>query len=177
MKEQIDKHLREEQIIWAVIDKQELAGDLQQHLLECDLCKGKVARFSNELDEFGQKAKQSVPPLSRQIRLPAAAPKRIRHNDGWLPIFGAVAMAGLVVFFYFMGMKTIPPVPVSPVQSQESLLEDESLMREISELVEYPLTDDIYEVTGKNGTDYDDDDFLDFDVPEMQDDFPFEQTI
>jgi hypothetical protein len=176
MKEQVQEHLRDEQIIWAVIDQQELAEALQQHLHECQLCKEKVDRFSNGLHEFGQKAKEAVPPLSHQIRLPAAEPSRVRDSYGWLPFFGAVAMAGLVVFFYFMGLKTVVPVQFSSVQSQESLLEDEDLMREISELVEYPLTEEIYEVTGKNETDYDDD-FLDFDVPEMQDDFPFEQTI
>jgi hypothetical protein len=176
MKEQIQEHLRDEQIIWAIIDIQELAEAHQQHLLECHLCKEKVDRFSNELDEFGQKVRGAVPPLSRQINLPAVEPSRVRHQDGWLPFFGAVAMAGLVVFFYFMSIKTVVPVQFSTGQSQESLMEDEGLMQEISELIEYPLTEDIYEVTGKNGTDYDDD-FLDFDEPDIQDDFSFEQII
>ena len=79
-------------------------------------------------------------------------------------------MAGLVVFFYFMGMKTLTPVQFTTLQSQEALLEDEALMREISEIVEYPLSKDIYEITGENGTGYDED-FLDFVVPDMQDDF------
>jgi hypothetical protein len=176
MKEQNHEHLRDEQVLWAVIDKKELAVDLQQHLLECQVCNAKVETFRQDLLGFGLKAKQAVPPFSRPVKLPAAKPSGDRHYGGWLPFFGAAAMAGLVVFFYFMGMKTITPDQFPTFQSQEALLEDEALMREISEIVEYPLSKDIYEITGENGTGYDED-FLDFIVPDMQDDFESELFI
>ena len=170
MKEQNHEHLRDEEVLWAIIDKKELAVDLQQHLLECQVCNAKVEEFREDLQGFGLKAKQAVPPFSRPVKLPAVKPSSAGHYGGWLPFFGAAAMAGLVVFLYFMGMKTLTPVQFTTLQSQEALLEDEALMREISEIVEYPLSKDIYEITGENGTGYDED-FLDFVVPDMQDDF------
>jgi len=176
MKEQNHEHLQVEQILWAVIDKKELAVDLQQHLLECQVCNAKVEEFRKDMQGFGLKARQAVPPFTRSVKLPAATASRDGHYGGWLPFFGAAAMAGLVVFFYFMGMKSITPVQFNTLQSQEALLEDEALMREISEIVEYPLSKDIYEITGENGTGYDED-FLDLIVPDMQDDFQSELFI
>lgn len=170
MREDNDKHLQDEQVLWAIIDRNELGEDVQQHLLLCQHCKGKVAQFSDDLQEFGDKARQAVPPYSRPIKLPAAKPSKAGFNGGWLPFFGAAAMAGLVVFFYFMGLNTITPAQFPPLQGQESLLEDEVLMREISELVESPLSGDIYEIIGENGSG-DDEDFMDFIVPDFQDDF------
>lgn len=169
MKDLTNGHLRDEQIIWAVIDKQELTGDARQHLQECEACNTKVEQFSGDLQEFGREARQAVPPFSGTVKLPAAKPSRGSHYGGWLPFFGAAAMAGLLMFFYFMGMQTVTPVQYTMLQQQESLLEDEALMREISEMVEYPLSDDIYRITGENGAGYDDD-FWDFIVPGMQDD-------
>jgi hypothetical protein len=176
MKEQNSAHLQEEQILWAVIDEKELSGDDQQHLLECPVCKRKIERFRDELQELGQKAWQAVPPFSRTVRLPSEKPATVSHNAGWLPFFGAAAMAGLLVFFYFMGMETMAPTKLTTLQSQESLLEDESLMREISEMVEYPLSKYIYEITGENGVGFDED-FLQFVVPDIQDDFQSEIII
>jgi len=82
-------------------------------------------------------------------------------------------MAGFVVFFYFMTMETMLPTKSASLQSQESLLEDESLMREISEMVEYPLSQDMYEIYGNNGIGFDDD-FLQFIVPDTEEDFQSE---
>jgi hypothetical protein len=173
MKLQNHYHLQEEQILWAVIDEKELAGDDRQHLLECRVCKKKVEQFGNELQKFGQEARQTVPPFSRPVKLPKEKPVRVSHNVGWLPFFGAAAMAGFVVFFYFMSMETMAPTKSANVPSQESLLEDESLMREISEMVEYPLPDDMYEIYGNNGIGFDDD-FLQFLVPDTEEDFQSE---
>jgi hypothetical protein len=176
MKAQNSFHLQEEQILKAVVDENELAAEEQQHLLECATCKKKVVQFNDELQKFGQKAIQAVPPFSQAVKLPSVKPASISRNNGWLPFFGAAAMAGLVMFFYFMGLETMPPSQLTIIESQEYLLEDESLMREISEMVEYPLSEDMYEITGENGIDFDDD-FLQFVVPDIQDDFQSEFNI
>jgi hypothetical protein len=157
MKVQDQKHLPEKQILWAVIDEKELSGEEQQHLAGCPLCRNKVGQFKEELQLFGQKANQAVPPFSKPVKLPDEKPVNVSHNAGWLPFFGAAAMVSFVVFFYFMGMKTMPTTNLATLQNQESLLEDESLMREISEMVEYPLPD-----------------FLQFVVPDIQNDFQSE---
>jgi hypothetical protein len=173
MKAQDETHLQEKQILWAVIDENELAGDEQQHLEGCPLCKKNVEQFKEELNELGQKARQAVPPFSRPVKLPDEKPAKASHNAGWLPFFGATAMAGFVVFFYFMGM---PPTKLATLQNQESLLEDEFLMREISEMVEYPLPENLYELTGDNGIGFEED-FLEFVVPDIQNDFQSEIII
>ena len=169
MKENNHNHLLEGHILRAVIDEKDLSGNEQQHLRECSACKRKVARIKDGLQTFGKKAGQAVPPFSRPVRLPSEKPARISHA-GWLPFFGAAATAGLLVFFYFMSMEAIPPSGLIPIQSQENLLEDESLMRQISEMVENPFSEEIYEISGENGVDFDED-FLQFVVPEIQDDF------
>ena len=172
MKEQ-NHHLQEEQISWAVIDENELAVNDRQHLLACRVCQMRVEQFRNELQEFGQEARQAVPPFSRPVKLPGKEPARVSQSPGWLPFFGAAAMAGFVLFFYFIGMETIPLTKSANLQNQEILLEDETLMREISEMVEYPLSEDMYKISGNNGSGFDDD-FLRFVVPDTEDDFQSE---
>ena len=165
-------HMQEEKILWAVIDEDELSADEQQHLRDCQVCKGKVKQIQAELQEFGQMARQNVPPLSRPVFLPKEKVAAVSHNTGWLPFFAAAAMAGFVVFFYFMTLETSAPPVFTQLQNQEALLEDETLMREISVLVEDPLAEDMYEISGEYGIDFDDDDgFLQFIVPDIDDDF------
>jgi hypothetical protein len=173
MKVQDQKHLPEKQILWAVIDEKELSGEEQQHLAGCPLCRNKVGQFKEELQLFGQKANQAVPPFSKPVKLPDEKPVNVSHNAGWLPFFGAAAMVSFVVFFYFMGMKTMPTTNLATLQNQESLLEDESLMREISEMVEYPLPESLYELTGDSEVGFEED-FLQFVVPDIQNDFQSE---
>lgn len=169
MKQQKQNHLKEEQVIWAVIDEHELTGEDRQHLLECQLCSGKVARFKAELQELGENARMSVPPQTRTIRLPIEEPAKPSAKSSWLPSFAAAALAGFILFFYFLGTETMTPRMIA-LQSPESFMEDEYLMDEIFEMVENPFSDVIYEITGENGG-YDDE-FLQFIIPDdTQDDF------
>ena len=168
MKSQIQAHLKEEKIIWAVIDENELAGEDRQHLLECQLCSRKVEQFKEELQGFGENARSTVPVLTKVITLPRKKPNTENHKSSWLPSFGAVAMAGLILFFYFLGIESMSPV-YTPLQSPGISLEDEYLMDEISEMVENPLSDELYEITGENGGF--NEDFLQFVVPDIQEDF------
>lgn len=161
-------HLREEQIVWAVIDKKELSNEDYIHLMECRLCQGKVEQFTTELQVFGEKAKLTVPTLKKSITMPRPEPEAEKLKSNWLPFFGAAAMAGLVLFFYFIGMENMSP-KLTNLQSPENLLEDEYLMQEISEMVEHSLPDELYEITGD--TDGFDDEFLQFVVPEALEDY------
>ncbi|MDH3392102.1 MAG: hypothetical protein OEL85_09940, partial [Desulfobulbaceae bacterium] len=136
---------------------------------ECQLCKRKVEQFKDELQEIGETAMLSVPLLTKNITLPPEEVVRASHKSSWLPSFGAAVMAGLVLFVYFLGMET----PMSPrfiaLQGPDTPMEDEYLMEEIFEMVENPLSDALYQITGDNG-DFDDD-FLEFVVPDIQEDF------
>jgi hypothetical protein len=176
MKLQNQAHLNGEQIIRAVIDEKELAGADRQHLLECQLCNKKVAWFKDELQELGKNAGLSVPPLTKNITLPREERTPVSHKSSWLPSFGVAAMAGLVLFFYFLGMESMSP-RLTPFQSSssEALVEDEYLMEKIFQMVENPLSDELYEITGDNGGF--DEEFLQFVVPDIQEDFQSENFI
>ncbi|MDH3390805.1 MAG: hypothetical protein OEL85_03290, partial [Desulfobulbaceae bacterium] len=81
MKSQNQAHLKEEHVIWAVIDEKELTGEDQQHLLECQLCKRKVEQFKDELQEIGETAMLSVPLLTKNITLPPEEVVRASHKS------------------------------------------------------------------------------------------------
>jgi hypothetical protein len=160
-------HLSEDGIIWAVVDEKELSEEDHCHLMGCRLCQGKVEQFTAHLQVFGERAELSVPPLTKTMRMPQAEPAAAKHRPSWIHFVGAAAMAGLILFFYFLGMDAMSP-KLATVQGPGNLLEDEYLMQEISEMVEYPLSTELYEITG-DAADFDDD-YMQFIVPDFQED-------
>ena len=174
MKTQDQAHLNEEQIIRAVIDEEDLAREDRQHISECRLCNDKINQFQAELQELGENASLSVPPLTKKITLPAEEGTAVSYGARWFPSFGAAFMAGLVLFFYFLGMESMSP-QLTVMQSPEALLEDEYLMEEIYEMVENPFSDVLYEITGDNNGF--DDEFLEYIVPSVQEDFQSKYVI
>ena len=107
MKEQDHKHLQEEQILLAVIDSNDLAADARKHLQGCKVCSEKVEQFNEDLLEFGEKARQAVPPFTRPVKMIAVTPETGNYSGSWLSFLGAAAMASLVVFFYLMSMNNL----------------------------------------------------------------------
>ena len=173
MKSENQFHLNEEQISRVVVDEADLAREHRLHLSECQICRKQVDQFRQELFTLGKYAGLSVPPFRKTISLPSEESAPSGHNSRWLPSFAAAVMAGLVLFVYFLSVETTPPNITKVVgleeQSLEVTLEDEDLMDEIFELVEYPLPDVMYEMTGNNGVNFDE--FLQNVVPDDQDDF------
>ena len=174
MKSQNQAHLNEEQIILAVVDEKELTGEHLQHILECQLCNKKISQFQDELHGLGENARLSVPPLTKNITLPKEEESSVSYKSRWLPSFGAAAMAGLVLFLYFLSIESTPQRFIA-LQSPEAMLEDEYLMEEIFEMVENPLSDVLYDISGENGGF--DDEFLQFVVPDVQEDFQSQHFI
>lgn len=171
MKSQGKIHLNEELISLAVIDEQELGREEQQHLMTCRICNTKVKQIKDELLEFGENVLLAVPPSKKNVIMPLEEPAPASHKSSWLPTFGVTAMAGLVLFFYFLGMESMSP-RLTPHQSAKVLMEDEHLMEQISEMVENPLPETVYEITGDNGGF--DEDFFQFMVPDIQEDLQSE---
>ena len=161
-------HLEEDRIILAVIDQKDLTEADQHHLQECEHCNGKVIQLKEELLGLGENARQSVPQMSKNIVLPREEQSHVRSNSSWFPSFAAAAIAGLVLFVYFLGMESMTPRMMT-LQNPDALLEDEYLMEEIYEMVESPFSDELYEITGGNGGF--DDEFLQFIVPDIPEDF------
>jgi len=175
MKSHNNTHLNEEKITRAVIDEQELDRADRQHLAACLICHKKVTQIKDELQELGDNALWAVEPLRKNVILPHEEPAPASHKSSWLPTFGVTAMAGLALFFYFLGMESMSPTRLTPYQSAEVLMEDEYLMEEIFEMVENPLSETLYEITGDN--EGFDEDFLQFMVPEIEEDFQSEYFI
>lgn len=168
MKSQNEIHLNEKLISLAVIDEEVLDRDERQHLMTCLICNTKVKQIKDELQQFGENVYSAVPPSKKNVILPVEELAPASHKSSWLPTFGAAAMAGLVLFFYFLGMESMSP-RLTLYQSADVLMEDEFLMEEISEMVENPLSESLYEITGNNGGF--DEDFFEFMVPDIQEDF------
>ena len=167
-------HLNEELITRAVIDEQDLGDSDRQHLMTCRTCSEKVRQVKEELQELGENALLAVEPSRKTVILPREKPAAAGNKSSWLPTFGVAAMAGLILFFYFLGMESMSP-RLSPYQSADALVEDEYLMKEISEMVENPLPETLYEITGDN--EVFDDDFFQFMVPDIQEDLQSEYLI
>ena len=170
MKKPEEHHLRSSEINLAAVDDNGLAGRAGQHLRQCPACRAAVARLREDLLEFGERTADAVPRQTRPVRLPAARTAASPYGNGWLSFFGAAAMAGFALFIYFMGLQTGPVVGPGQLPGREALLEDEMLMREISEMVEYPLSGDLDEIYDEGGNGFDDD-FLRFVVPDFEEDY------
>jgi len=168
MRNSHDEHLQDAQVIWAVVDEKELSEEGHLHLMDCRLCQGRVEQIKAELQIFGKRAELAVPPMTKTLRMPAAETVSVKFRSSWIPFVGTAAMAGLVLFFYFIGMDAMSP-QLTTFQEPENQFEDEFLMQEISEMVEFPLPVDLYEITG-DAADFDDD-FLQFVVPGLEEDF------
>jgi hypothetical protein len=103
---------------------------------------------------------QNFPSRPWQEAKPAA-----RFRLGWVSFAGGAALAGLLLFFYFIGMNARTP-DLAMVQDQDNLFEDENFMQEISDIVDSPFPEDIYDITGDAADS--EDDFLQFVVPDPQ---------
>jgi len=173
MKLPVQFHLDEEQINRAVIDEMDLAEQYRLHLAQCEICRKQVEQVKNELYLFGEHVRSSVPPMKKTVYLPAEAPVPAGHGSVWLPSFAVAVMTCLILFVYFLGVENKPlqmtAVQSPEVQPLELTIEDEALMDQIFQMVEYPLPDDVYGIIGDDGGDFDE--FLEFVVPDDQDNF------
>ena len=174
MKPDRKDHLQDEQLTWAVIDEKELAKEERHHLAECQLCRENLARLQADLTGLGEQAAHAVPPMTRPVRLPAEEDEPARRGFSWFPSFGAAVMAGLALFIYFLGVESMSP-RLPPLHGPDVPFEDEKLMEEITDMVENPLSDEIYGITGENG--YLDEEFLDYVVPGFQEEYELEYLI
>lgn len=168
------QHLNEDQILWAVIDEGELPEEVRDHLMECQVCNERISNIRDELHGFGENAVLSVPALTKKITLPHDESGQLSKGASWLPSFGVAVMAGLVLFFYFLGMESMNPGR-TPLLNTATVFEDEYLMEEIFEIVENPLFGSGFEINGENSGF--NDEFLEFIVPDIQEDYQSQYLI
>ena len=173
MKEPINSHLDDEQISRAIVDETDLDGECRRHLAGCPACRDQVDKLKGDLFVLGEYAGTAVPPMRKPVVLPVEKPAAAGRGLNWLPSFAAAFMTGVVLFVYFLGIETAPrkmPEVAGPdVRNIEFTLEDEDLMDEIFQMVEYPMPELMYEITGEGSADFDE--FLQFVIPDEQDDF------
>jgi predicted anti-sigma-YlaC factor YlaD len=172
MKSPSQIHLDEKQINRAVVDETDLPEQYRSHLVECQVCRKQVEQVGTDLFLFGEHARLSVPPMTKTVSLPTDESVSAVHSHGWFPSFAVAVMTGIILFVYFLGVENNAP-QIADIESLEEqpvelTIEDESLMDEVFEIVEYPLPDVMYEIIGEDGEDFDE--FLQFVVPNDQDD-------
>ncbi|MES0350366.1 MAG: hypothetical protein ABUK19_06570, partial [Desulfobacteria bacterium] len=65
-----DLHLDEDQLLWAVVEENELPLPLQEHLSACPQCRANKERFEGDLARLGQMAERFAPSPKGPVSLP-----------------------------------------------------------------------------------------------------------
>ena len=157
------KHLDDDQIIKAVVDRADLDRQLQQHLEGCRRCQSQIEALTLDLGKIAHIAAESSPVVKRPFRAPAANKSRV----GWLP-FGrrlttglAVAMACIIVG----GLYWQHRADQRSQQIAREMHEAKQLMLQVNRLVENPLPEAIITI-GAEGVNDHDEDFFKFLIPD-----------
>ena len=174
-----DRHLNEDLLAIAVIDKTDLPASFRKHLDTCPQCRDSLQAFEQDLRRIGQLAEAFTPQLSRPVRLPVAEkygiPGRLYDRRGW--IGAAVAALLIISLIWWTGDVGIHPESGVPHPGTE-LWEDQHFMMEISMLSENALPQtfvDIYETAESDL----DEEFYEFIIPlpDNNDSLSFDQGM
>lgn len=160
-----NRHLNEDLLAIAVIDKTDLPKSWQAHLAACPRCSKSLQAFEQDLQYIGEMAEAFTPKPSRPVRLPSVEkglfPIRFFSHRGWI---GTLVTALLLIsMVWWLGDQGIHPDP-KLFRSTSELWEDQQLMTEIETLSENALPQvfmDIYEASDSQ----EDVDFFRFIIP------------
>jgi hypothetical protein len=99
MKPEKDLHLKEEHLITALVDANDLAPALREHLARCPVCRIEKERVENSLERLGREAARLSPAPRKKILLPLEQPEK----TSWLSwqMKTTVGMACLCVLILF----------------------------------------------------------------------------
>ncbi|QTA90670.1 hypothetical protein [Desulfonema magnum] len=152
-------HLDEDQLIWSVVDENDLAPAVRNHLSSCPVCQERKRHFEQELNNLGNMTK-AFSPLPREKPVPVV---QIFRN--WLrPAF----VSGFALVLLIMGIWWSSPFPVSQenrmTQAVGEMEDDSQLVVEIRVVEEYALPDLYMDIAGESYG-YFGDEFLEFVVP------------
>ncbi|CAN2039806.1 Zinc-finger domain-containing protein [Candidatus Magnetomoraceae bacterium gMMP-15] len=154
-------HLNEDQLIYAVIDENDLSAREYNHLKQCFNCKKRKDQFKQQLSSLGEMANSFVPARQKIYPVFQENRRKFRIFNTWKPAFAA----GFAAILLFLGIWNIvyqtPSSEVMIAQLIQEMVEDQELLSEVIELEEYDFYIDI---SGENLNTFSDE-FMDFIVP------------
>jgi hypothetical protein len=157
-------HLNEEQILKAIIDKEELVPSEKDHLSVCQECRSALESFEKELKLLGQTAERFVPLPRKRTVLYEKTGKNFLF--GWRTSFAAAIITIFLVIT--VNSDSIKHMFNKTDIADSELYSEDILMTEVSNLVENSLPAKFLFVSEDGDTDYDED-FIDFIVPSAED--------
>jgi len=170
MTENKKSHLREDQLLQAVVDEEALPLSTRDHLSTCLECRAEKERFSEDLAQLGQMASRFAPSPSKRVSFDEERPG---FHLGWFwdrrAYLGTATAAVLVaVVLWSSGLFTKVPEEGLDMMAEETW-EAEQFMAEISTLVENALPPEYLELSGEFDSSFDET-FMEFVVPSTETD-------
>lgn len=159
-------HLNEEQIYKAIIDESQLLPSERDHLSDCSECRTELESFEKDLKLLGQTAERFVPLPKKRMVLYEKTGKNFLF--GQRPFFAAaIVILFFVITMHSDSIKLLFSNKTDIANSE--LYSEDILMTEVNNLVENSLPAKYLFISDENNTD-DDEDFIDFVVPSVDDD-------
>ena len=156
-----EPHLKEDDILKAVIDEADLPGQLQQHLVNCSDCRLRKEQLKQELAQLGQLAERYAPEPQRRVRIPQQKVRSPVFSRGLAFSAAAAAAVILVVWGTFL-IRSQQQGSIGNLA--QDMVEAERLMTEINGLVENALPQVYLDIVGETSLNLDDE-FIDFLIP------------
>jgi hypothetical protein len=152
-------HLNEDQILFSLVDENDLSDDTKNHLLACPVCQDKKMGLAAELERLGEMVKDFTP-ASQKRPLPPS--QESRHFSFRLPAFAAgFALVLLIACIWGLALFTDSSKQMTAQLSTE-MKEGLDLMEDIMEEAVLP---EYYLDIAVASYSYFDDEFLEFVVP------------
>lgn len=162
-----ESHLRENDILQAVIDDTDLSTLQQQHLQECFQCRSQKERLENELTRLGQLAEHYAPKAQKRVRLPEEKARSPFFNRGFAFSAAAVAAVIIVVWATFL-IRSQQQEQGRIGNLAQNMVEAERFMTEIDVLVDNALPRVYLDIVGETNLSQDQE-FFDFLIPSSGD--------
>jgi len=170
MTKEKEAHLKETDLLQAVVDETDLSASLQEHLKTCRLCRSEKDRLELALAELGDRAEHFAPSPGRRVALPVGESTRRALSWYWnwrrTLVAGMVtAVAAIIVVYGTISVRNAEEAKLAALTQE--IWEDELLMTEISALSENALPLFCSDISGESYPDFDED-FMNFVVPSTE---------
>jgi hypothetical protein len=159
-------HLREDEIVVAMVDPDDLSSARQNHLHHCHHCENARRRWEQGLARFGEHADHWTPSPLGPVSL-SDRPVKIHGfgwNWAWKGISAAAAVALVIMVVSLWPRPSTMGPPYTNRLAEKLPVETERLVSQVDALVENPLPAAYTALTGGNGSLLDDE-FMNFIVP------------
>jgi hypothetical protein len=168
MKTHRNRHLDEDQLILAVIDKTDLPAEMQRHLEICPECQKETARLETDLETIGDLAAASTPKLSRSVVFTVEKRSffdRVYPYRAWVAVAASILLLIAISWSGWLGTLSGTKMKASVTETWE----DQVLMMEISSLTENALPEIFLDMSEDAVTGFDEE-FIQFVIPDEEND-------